>query len=189
MKPVGSPEITRPAVLPVEVMDAVEPIQTDKPSAVPLAHLRDDRIEAVARQPAADAEHAGLRASDGADDGFVLGGKHVRRGIEAHIVGAELDRHQRRVGGGHGAQKRDRPGRFGAAAGYEVEVHPQLVGNQRGKGSVRRRGETAGADAVTQGDVDLPLQPLGVCSSVHADHFTRCHDGTLDGRLPDGEKQ
>src|SRR5256885_17051204 len=60
MKPVGSPEITRPAVLPVEVMDAVEPIQTDKPSAVPLAYLRDDRIEAVGPQPAADAEDAGL---------------------------------------------------------------------------------------------------------------------------------
>src|SRR6266566_3604333 len=35
MEPVGAPEITRPAVVAVEVIDAVEPIQTDERSAVP----------------------------------------------------------------------------------------------------------------------------------------------------------
>src|SRR3982074_508747 len=58
MEPVGPAEIAGAAILAVECVDRVEPIQADERPAVAQAHLLDDRVNARGWQPAADAEHA-----------------------------------------------------------------------------------------------------------------------------------
>src|SRR5260370_12772394 len=189
MEPVGTAQKARPTIAGVEVIDAVEPNEADERPAVPQTRLLNDGVAASGWQPAADAQHAGLRTAHGADDGLVLRRKHVRGCVETDVVGAQLDRHQGRVGGGDPTQLRDRPGGLRAAVGHQVEVHPQLFANQRRKCPVLGGREAAGADTVAEGDVYLPLQALIVGTCVHADHLTRCHRGTLGGRLPDGENQ
>ena len=155
---------------------------------MPFAGLRDDGVDRVGRQPAADAEDSGLRAGDAADDGVVLRGKGVERRVEPHVVGAELDGDERRVGRLDRAQLGQRPGRLGPAAGHQVERHAQLVRDQSGKGTILRRGKPAGADAVAQGDVDLALQALIVSSGVHAKHLAGSHHRGFCARLANSEQ-
>jgi len=189
MEPIGATQVARAAVGRMEIVDRVEAIEADEGCAVLFTGLRDDGVEAGRWEPAADAEHAGVRPGQRADDRLVLRRKDVFGRIEPHIVGAELDRHQRRVRGRDGAQLGNRPGGLGAAARDQVEIHAQLVGHQRGKCPVLSGREPPGADAVAERDIDLALQALGIGGGGRADHLAGGHRRAPRGRLPDGKDQ
>src|SRR2546425_7320072 len=110
MEPIGAAKVARATIHRVEIVDPIEAIQAHERRAVALTGLRDDGIDTRRWQPAADAEYARMWSADGAHDRFVLGSKRVQGRGEADIVGAQLDGDQRRVGGGDGAELRDRPG-------------------------------------------------------------------------------
>src|SRR5205823_12839751 len=121
--------------------------------------------------PATDADGPDAAGRAPADDRLVLRRERVGRRAEADVVGAQLDRHQGRTGGVDGGKLGDTPGGLGPAPRDQVEVRPELVGDDIGKRVVLGGRVAAGADAVAQRDVDLALQAVAVGTGVDAQHL------------------
>jgi len=70
-----------------------------------------------------------------------------------------------------------------------VEASPSgIVRHQRRKGPVLGDRKSAGADAVAEGDVGLPLQALRIRPGVRAKHLAGGHRRALRTRFANGEQ-